>query len=454
MLVLPYDVANARSSGDMRVDVLWQIIYFVIAAFLFLVVPFAFFYYESDVDPELKLGICDGQLFTAIKFTIAFFITFVVLLLVAYFLGNEARVPVNRVAIAVPSRDRFFEGAVPLNQSAFFCSPPDCIETEFRWVIPVTFPVYIIAFVAWLGWWFFTLFVGVGFVSTPMDLINEFRTRPTPMKAVEHLERRKELGRRAAALIQAGTSLYKEINEPGEKSRKTKRAQEQLLAKFENAYYFLKKDVEVLKVAYELKGGNPIWYVFKLVLGLCSLVLSVTWIIHIGIFVLPRVPVHPFLNDFFITLESVGNGNFPLFGIIAYAIYSFYLIFVCVQGNFKLGVRLLWIRIFPMELHNTMMNAFLFNVWILLFCAVPTVQFCVQSFPVYARFTSIDLLLGVQAQHLAFFREFWENDVFIWMLVSVCFLTAIWLVLHPQDKRKDIEKRLEAIAKGDEDDDL
>lgn len=48
VLVLPFDVANARDGGGgLRIDLLWQIMYLALAALVFIVVPFAFFYYES-----------------------------------------------------------------------------------------------------------------------------------------------------------------------------------------------------------------------------------------------------------------------------------------------------------------------------------------------------------------------------------------------------------------------
>ena len=44
------------------------------------------------------------------------------------------------------------------------------------------------------------------------------------------------------------------------------------------------------------------------------------------------------------------------------------------------------------------MNSFLFNVWLLLLCAVSCVQFCFGAFQSYAQLTAIDMLLGVQVR--------------------------------------------------------
>ena len=62
VLVLPYDVANSRAcqdgtnlssscSGGISMDLLWTIIYATMAILLAVIIPFAFFFYESDIDP-------------------------------------------------------------------------------------------------------------------------------------------------------------------------------------------------------------------------------------------------------------------------------------------------------------------------------------------------------------------------------------------------------------------
>ena len=291
------------------------------------------------------------------------------------------------------------------------------------------------------------MFVGVGLIALPLDLINEYRTRPEPMTFAEYSEQRKLLGERAAYLLQAGQTIQRERIDTSSTSRKERKAAAETVKKFEQAYYFLKRDYEVLRVSHELKGGNPVWYFFKLVLGVLASILSFTWFLHICIFVLPPEPVDPFLNTLFIELGDLGGGKFPLFGVCAFGLWSLYLLWACIKGNFKLGMRFLFWKVYPMELGNTMMNSFLANVWILLVCTIPTIQFCVQAFPVYARLTSVDMLLGVQAQYLDIFKYFWQNKVFIYAIVALNFFTLVYLFLWPNDKSKDIEKKLDVITR-------
>jgi len=322
-----------------------------------------------------------------------------------------------------------------------------CSTNRFTWTVAVTFPVYVIAFLSFLGWWFFTLFAGVGLIALPLDLINEYRTRPTPMKTSEFFEKKRALGQRATMLVEVGEKIKSDVRKP--RSRGDKLKDRKNLREFEKHYYFLKQDYAILRTAHELKGGNPLVPIVKLVLGVFGIGISLSWIIHICVFILPDHPADQFLNTFFIKLSDVANGKFPLFGVVAFMIWSLYLIWAVVKGNFKLGVRFVFWKIFPMEINNTLMNAFLANTWVILLCSIPTVQFCVKAFPVYARETSVNMLFGTQAEHLEFFKYFWMSNFFIYVIVILSGLTLIWLLVSPQDKSAKIEAILDKMAKED-----
>jgi len=255
------------------------------------------------------------------------------------------------------------------------------------------------------------------------------------------------LGERAKALIEVGETMKRQSKEVS--GVMEKRSFNKSLRDFEKQYYYIKQDYKILDMAYKLKKGegNPLIPIFKLILGIFSIGIAFSWILHIGIFILPPQPKHQFLNLFFITLEGVANGKFPLFGIIAYAIWALFLLAAVVKGNFKLGVRFLIWKVYPMEVNGTLMNAFLANTWVLLLCSIPTVQFCVRAFPIYATDTAIDMLFGVQAQWAIFFKYFWANNVFIYVIIILSGLTLIYLLIWPDDKGAAIEKQLNELAK-------
>lgn len=463
ILVMPYDVANsAGGGGGIRVDILWQIIYWCLAILVCVLIPFAYFFYESDVDEKEVKGFCDSQLGQAISYTFGFFAVMAVLLVILYSFLHTAEIPVvryretffNLVLLGVPNQ------RIP-NPSLGTCELAEgCIYDTYIWQIDVTFPVFLMAFLSFIGWFFWTFFVGVGMVALPMDLINEFRTRPEPMKTTEYFAKREALGRRAEALIKAGEQMQRnnEDNAHMKRGRSAVNSDANLLRRFEQAYYLLKRDKELLEACAKLRGVNfstdsnvplnlnPLWYILKLVFGVLSIGLSVSWVLHICIFQLPRRPAHPFLNNMFIALTEVGGGGFPLFGVCAFAFYGVYLLMTAIKGNFKLGLRLAFWKIFPMEVGKTKMSAFLANSWIILLCSVPSVQFCVDAFPLYARETQVDILFGSQVQHMRGLKYFWENNVFVLAMLCVVFITAIWMIARPKDEAANIEAELQALA--------
>ncbi len=109
--------------------------------------------------------------------------------------------------------------------------------------------------------------------------------------------------------------------------------------KFELAVYQLKKEWKILDVSHRLKGGNPLWPFFLLLVGIFGISLSITWLIHIGIFMTPDIPFTPFLNNFFVTMQDAIEG-FPLFGIVTFCIYCLWLLWCCVKGAFRFGLRI------------------------------------------------------------------------------------------------------------------
>merc|ERR1712166_995074 len=159
------------------------------------------------------------------------------------------------------------------------------------------------------------------------------------------------------------------------------------------------------KVAYKQRGGNPLKHIFFFFMGL--------------------------------------DAFFALFGVATYAIYVFYLLFCVIKGNMKFGLRFFCLPIHPMRIGNTMMNALLFNVLLLLITSVSVVQFCTRAFASYARLTAADLLFGVQVENLMGLNWFFQKGVFLYAFVSVTTLTIIYLSICPTDKR----------AKFDDDDD-
>lgn len=448
ILAIPYDVANRRGDGGgLRLDVLWQIIFIVMAVMIGFVVPYTFFYYESQIDEDDIKGFCDRQGVAALKSTFFFLIFFIGALLCMWGLLNETEVPVWRIAqntTMVVAYDQQFPQLQRAANLTNICYAPFCTAGVIYWNMVLTFPVYIIAFLSFVGWWFFTFFAAVGLFALPMDLINDFRTRPKPISHAVYFDEKQKLGQRCTKLIELGKKLQNLDDLSGSRGFFERRQDAANMKMFEQHVWLLKKDVKMLETAHSLTNYNPLIPIGGLILGIISLGISFMWILHIILYVLPNEPIHPFLNDFFVQLENISG--FSLFGVTAFAVFSFYLLWACIKGNFKLGIRFAFIKMYPMELKNTYMNAFLANTWVILLCSIPCVQFCATAFPIYTRYTDIDILFGTQIKNLKFLRYFYAYDVFIFILIIVAFLSLLYFIARPNDQAKKIEKILEEIA--------
>merc|ERR1711988_1916401 len=108
---------------------------------------------------------------------------------------------------------------------------------------------------------------------------------------------------------------------------------------------------------------------------------------------------------------------FPLFGVLSYGTFAFYLLFCLLKGNMKFGVRFFCMPIHPMRVGATMINSMLFNVWLLQLCSFSLIQFCWRAFRSYARFTSADMIFGQQVQYLEGLGWFFRKNIFIYTMV-------------------------------------
>eukprot|EP01083_Nonionella_stella_P208193 755726_1 len=466
VLILPFDVVNAQSGGDLNMSLLWTISFYLTAAFVLFIIPFAYFYYENERDSTQSSAGCFGlipywnsQLCEGIKWAVAFFIAFALILVIMYLIIPFAYIPVViRIYSWNPEQLpslRTENGFVPNNiysQLNVQCQTSrltfeDCYKYTTTIEVQVTFPVYSMALLAFLGWFLFVVFAGMGLPALPWDLFNDWRFRPKPMDLSKYAEEKRKIGERAVMLKKTGEMIKDdELNNLGGKlSRKEKRDISQTMHRFEAAVFLLKRDYYHLQVSYRQRGGNPIVYWLKLFFSIIGASMSLMWLVHICIFILPTQPIHPFLNNLFMELSIPG---FPLAGVWAFCCYSFWLLLCVVKGNFRFGLRVACCRVFPMEFHNTLMNSFLANTWLILISSIVVVQFCALAFPVYARNTQIDLLFGTQIRFLQFFKYFFDNNVFIWTLLAFVVIACCWLFLCPKNESTRLEKELATIMKG------
>ena len=377
------------------------------------IVPFLMFYYEAW-DPESK----NWQLWTALKYELCTVIVVGTTLLLMFLFLGYADVPMDEYSYNMT--------LLPDDANAnCYSTPCGGPPREVHLRISVTPAVYLVALVAFVGWFLFTIFVGVGLIAVPMDLIGEYVNRPQPIDLEEYAKQRMLLNERTRTLLEVAQKLGLDVH------RRRDRGSTKKFNQFRQAVYFLDKDWNKVKTAYKERGGNPLYWLFCAFLGFLSAGLSIAWYLHILLYVFISPPPTIFLNAFFISLDSV----FSLFGTVMYGLFSFYLLACVLKGCMKVGLRFFWIPIHPMKIGSTLMNSFLFNVWLLLLCAVACVQFCFASFQSYAQLTAIDMLLGVQVRNLIGLGWFFQNNFFFYCMFTVSSLTLVYLCAFPTDKR-------------------
>lgn len=479
-MVMPFDVANRNDDLDLPLDTLWLVALCTVIVFLILIIPFAFFWYENegvgdDLPPDIRPGLMDSRIGASIAYTLMFCAVIIVLSVVLYLTpANRALIPVHYVvadvtdygvmaAMCIAGEPSPLDPALdPVDQPAPYtpivCSPtvPNTLGcsaagVSFNWEIEVTWLVYLFALLSFLGWWFFVIFAGVGLTTLPMDLINAYRTRPIPLPQSKFLSLSMQLATRCEMLLKQVTEMRDgsaEQVDHDQKSRRQRRKFGNKTAQLEQDYWELQRDWDLLKICRDFSNSNPLWWILQLILGVLTLLISLAWLLHICLFILPGrgKEVSGFLNTLLIKLEGIGGGSFPMLGILFYIIFVFYLLWCVVMGNYNLGIRLLFFRVYPMEVGKTQMNAFLVNLWVLLLCTIPLVHFTQIAFPFYSRFTSVQVLFGQQVKYLRFFNYFWRYNIFIYILLGVAALALLISLICPKDQTKLMYKKMDDRA--------
>lgn len=472
VLLLPLDVANNEGyagcdgfdtaiCGGLNMELFWGIIYWLIPIWVFFLVPISTFYYEAD-DGMLMVGTSVGakpnsKIKEAIKYETFVVVIFGLIFALTYLFLNETAIPVREVLgpdfsagptyTITPDANSAFSASqlAPMGeQDVQVLTSNYANETLGTVKLSVNPSVFYAGLMAWMGWFLFALFGAVGMAAMPLDLLLAFVNRPRHMDAVEFAEAQVLLRDRVNELVTVGELLKLEREEReqqnGDKgasysyfnkeARKAAAEEKKTMIQFKQAVYLLEEDAEdFANCTANYKNYNPLIPIGCLLGGICSFILSLFWVLHIILYMLPKHPVTPFLNSYFQWFDKW----FPLFGVISVAIFSFYLLICGVKGCFKFGLRFMFFQVHPMKYNKTYMSSFLFNIALVLLCALPVVQFSVSAFQDYAVNTTINQVVNVQLKYLKFFGWFWANKVFEYALLVIILLTCIYLGCRPRD---------------------
>ncbi|KAL7567147.1 hypothetical protein ACA910_009473 [Epithemia clementina (nom. ined.)] len=479
VLMFPIDVANnegypgcagydTRFCGGLNMTGMWNAVFWMIPIWTFILIPFATFYYESD-DGMLMAGtaydpnpVKRSRIGQALCYQLFVLIIVGLIFLVTYLTLSDTEIPVESyvatqsISSMISSQVYTISGSgnfsitelqdMNSNDSKYYNSVSDNGEETIT--LQVSVSTFFAGLMAWLGWWLFALFGGIGLAALPLDMILAFVNRPRHLDAVEFAEAQMSLRERVNELVDIGEMIKIERDQKATAgiqtsgwsfdtdSRKAARDERQALLGFKQAVYLLEQDVEDFQaMSANYENYNPLVPFISLICGLCAAIMSIFWFLHIFVFIVPDPPLAPFLNNYFKWFDQW----FPLFGVLSVALFVVYLLFCAVKGCFKFGIRFMFFQIHPMKIGKTYMSSFMFNIALVLLCALPVVQFSQEAFSDYAAFSEIRQIYGVQVQNLKFFSRFWTKNVFIFMFLAFFLLTGVYLACRPRDKAANPE---------------
>eukprot|EP00922_Rhytidocystis_sp_ex-Travisia-forbesii_P003855 GHVS01005579.1.p1 GENE.GHVS01005579.1~~GHVS01005579.1.p1 ORF type:complete len:548 (-),score=84.42 GHVS01005579.1:256-1899(-) len=460
IILLPVDVYNqhppgqaAGVTGDLNMQVFWQCVWWMVALYLVVLLPFSSFYYEADDDPRISR---QPPWRRALCYTIFTFVICGAIIGIIYIFLQTTTITVTKVMCDswdLPTTDipaAAGQGATDINKRCQDMAGSSNTTSESL-EMPISFSTYLIGAMAFVGWWFFVLFGGIGLTALPLDLIVGFVDRPKPIDLSAFSDRKRFLGEKARTLKLVGESLKQQeellITPSSSSSRWHVRKQKQLLKsdlnKFRQAVFVLDKEFTNLNISLKQRGENPFFAYLKLFLGLCCAIMTVLWIVQIILYmIIPTVSnivvdsnTNAWMRFLDGLLEIIRESTAGMIALFLYALFVIYLLLCVMKGCFKFGMRVFCcFPIHPMRKDETHLNSFLFNVAMILVSASAVIQFSQQAFRSYASHTAATWIFEIQLHVIKFFGVFFKYNVFIYLLLLWSFITAIYLCVRPRDR--------------------
>jgi LMBR1 domain-containing protein 1 len=255
---------------------------------------------------------CGRNLISALVYTLITIVICIVVIFLMYTYLGVTDLPYLLSAVAVsstafqPVNAPILNSCTIASQLAGQCLLPCGSSSGCSWLVSslsinVTLVIYIAALMSFVGWFIFSIYVGIGFVALPIDCINAFKYRPKPLSQSELLKQRKALRDRASELIkmcQDMGSKFIQFNEEvhsKKERRKAGKVNSTELNRFRVLVDLLEADLEKYQMSdpqYYRKYYNPFVPYFKFLFGIISIILTVCWLLQIILFMLLNPPVY------------------------------------------------------------------------------------------------------------------------------------------------------------------
>jgi LMBR1 domain-containing protein 1 len=446
IMLIPVDVANNEGDlscrdadvsvgecGGINMAYFWWTLFSAVALLLCLFIPFATFYYEAD-DGSLTSDngeATQSKFWVAVRSQIAVMICVAIALVSCYLTVADVEIPIKEYYFQLDDLSvysvRAPEGSSPYQFIDMNITAEELTVSSQQNLRGISFTagwfVYMIGILGWVGWWLFSVMAGIGLATIPIDLISDFKYRPKPLAPDKMAAVEVELQRRTDELLDMSIAFRREREEfrmggAGTAEKRKQWTSDRLqMNKLSQMLFILEEDMKMFEDCKQIKKGyNPLIPYIKLVAGIITLCISILWEAHLMAYVLLRPPRTMLLNRMFEWFDLW----FPMFGALCFALFCLYLLFCTLKGFFRVGMKAFCMKLHPMKLGATPVNAFLFNVAMMLLCTIPIVHLCSKAFSGYARFTEILYIFDVHVNNLHFYSLFFQNNIFIWILFVTC----------------------------------
>ena len=402
LLLIPLDVfvvsSSLTSTGTQSdpalvtrmsdaLKVIYYIAYFIIIFFAFIVMPYLYFYYEEEGDEGDSTAMRSCR---ALKFTVLFIIIFGVII-VSSFIFKQSGGSTDE-----DWRDRIERDLSNLDQ----------------------FVAFTISCLALFGLPTFIIYAAYGMATLPVTLMRDKRSTVQEEKAAllleqEELTQRQQINKDKYAFQSAGRHSAREGTVAAQMAQKygyegrrglthderesSRRTRQEMLSTERR----LKTNEEKLQM---LDGVSTkcisCWNAMgpvRIVFGIFFLAVSLLLVAQIGISVVDRI-VHSKCKwscGFSIDKPSVANPVDQLLVALApffpidlsfFGLFVVYMFICCIVGMAALGVRLFFIKAYPMRASATPANGLTMGCWLLMFCGLVLNQQIMTLAPQYAAF--------------------------------------------------------------------
>ena len=451
VLLLPLDVSNHRTfGGGLNMRNFWYIIYILTIIYILVVSPLASSYYEAEYDWSCREKICHSLCWFFI-----YFIFFLLITIILYASIGKADIPIQRISCDYLNNAR--NSYMTIDNDNIGNITYEKAEGDIE--IKVNFLIYAIAVLLFVSWLLFALFGGIGLAAIPIDLFCSFCKRPKHMKSRE-IDRRKDILIKNIEELRLLGQEVKKLESKGDNRRcklsGPRRNYDRKYSQFRAGYMLVDREFKIVNAENDArKKGNCVILLYYLLipLGILALICTLLWIIQFICSYFIRKngrPGYPFLARMYIFFN---DHDLAFLSFLIFSILSLYLLLCVIKGNFKFGVRILccW-EIYPMKKDGTYMNAFLFNVTLILLSSCSITQFCADCLEDYVAFTDVNMIFNVQIRYLKFFKYFYKYHIFQYILFAIFIISLLYLLFRPSDNINKVIKHSTNIENNFEND--